>query len=507
MNNKQLSDFVNKLSEHVNVKFVACIVLIISYIISFSYLLHDQSAEYMAWIFTFIVNTFFPFVWLEDFMKLSKILSTKNKSGELENPAHYYSYLYAFACVGITFLLQFVVLVFIMIKNENIRKMKKREKERQNNSLELNEKKVDTTNIATSDKLVERRDKVTTKLYITSTVLIWGIVAYNFSEYISILKDKEKDADPNLSRSLTKGSFTIGADIEWWISLIHNGALSIDGIWHEYVDAIQAPPMVKSFSMYCITFIAIFFGCFIRIPRHPLSHNKNDRYRIVNIDTVFNAKFERRMKDYKELTMFFFASFISFCTLLFFFMISVPKNIALGLSFCCMVVYFAVFYKKIDKIFKTRENLQKIIYFFFCLIFAFLGTPPAIGLIEVGMRLANQSLNKKVWGVNLLSISVGFIFTFLLFFLYGYGIDKKWVFNDEGKPFKTFLAVMITMAISLFMALSTQFNMLTALYTGVVSLLKLVLKYLAPIGLISFIIVQFIFTFKNYQQFKRKTDG
>jgi len=123
------------------------------------------------------------------------------------------------------------------------------------------------------------------------------------------------------------------------------------------------------------------------------------------------------------------------------------------------------------------------------------------------MRLANQSLNKKVWGVNLLSISVGFIFTFLLFFLYGYGIDKKWVFNDEGKPFKTFLAVMITMAISLFMALSTQFNMLTALYTGVVSLLKLVLKYLAPIGLISFIIVQFIFTFKNYQQFKRKTDG
>jgi hypothetical protein len=391
-----------------------------------------------------------------------------------------------------------------MIKNENIRKMKKREKERQNEDPSVNEKKIDTTNIATTDKKVEFRDKVTTKLYITSTVLIWGIVAYNFSEYISILKDKEKDADPNLNKSLTKGSFTIGADIAWWTSQFHNGALSIDGIWHEYVDMIHAPAMVKSFSMYCITFIAIFFGCFIRIPRHPLSHNLNDRFRIVNIDTVFNANFERRMKDFKDLTMFFFAAFISFCTMLFFFMISIPKNITLGMSFVCMVVYFAVFFERKNKIFQSRKKLQQMIYFFLCLIFAFLGTPPAISLIELGLRLGNQSLiNFKM----AMPIAVLVIFAFLLFFMYGYGVDKKWIFNDEGKPFKTFLAVMITMAISLFMALSMQFNILTALYTFIASMLKLILKYIAPIGLISFIIVQFIYTFKNYQIFKRKTDG
>jgi hypothetical protein len=462
----------------------------------------------MAWIFTFIVNTFFPFVWLEDFIKLSKILSSRNKAGDLENPVHFYSYLYAFVCVGITFILQFVVLVFIMIKNENIRKMKKREKERQNEDPSLTEKKIDTTNIATTDKKVEFRDKVTTKLYITSTVLIWGIVAYNFSEYISVLKDKEKDADPNLSKSLTKGSFTIGADIAWWISLLHNGALSIDGIWHEYVDMIHAPAMIKSFSMYCITFIAIFFGCFIRIPRHPLSHNLSDRFRIVNIDTVFNAKFERRMKDFKDLTMFFFAAFISFCTMVFFFLLSIPKNITLGMSFVCMVVYFAVFFKKKDKIFKSKQKLQKIIYFFLCLIFAFLGTPPAISLVELGLRFANQTLNKPFYGgLNSLAVASVFVFVFLLFFMYGYGVDKKWVFNDEGRPFKTFLAVMITMAISLFMAFSMHYNILTVLYTAIASILKLILKYIAPIGLISFIIVQFIFTFKNYQIFKRKTDG
>jgi len=394
-----------------------------------------------------------------------------------------------------------------MIKNENIRKMKKREQKRQSEDPSSNEKKIVLTNIATSDKKVEFRDKVTTKLYITSTVFIWGIIAYNFSEYVSVLKDKEKGADPNLNKSLTKGSFTVGADIAWWIGLLHNGALSIDGIWHEYVDMIHAPALAKSFSIYCITFIAIFFGCFIRIPRHPLSHNLNDRYRIVNIDTVFNAKFERRMKDYKDLTMFFLAAFISFCTMVFFFLIghflSIPKNYTLGMSFVSMVVYFAVFFKEKNKIFESKEKLQKIIYFFLCLIFTILGTPPAIGLIELGLRLGNITLNNN-YGLPITSI---IIFTFLLFFMYGYGIDKKWVFNDEGKPFKTFLAVMITMAISLFMALSTQFNILTALYTGIASALKLILKYIAPIGLISFIIVQFIFTFKNYQIYKRQTDG
>jgi type IV secretory pathway TrbL component len=84
---------------------------------------------------------------------------------------------------------------------------------------------------------------------------------------------------------------------------------------------------------------------------------------------------------------------------------------------------------------------------------------------------------------------------------------KNWILHEDDLPFKTFLSILITMTISLFIGLSAHYDMFTFLYNLVSYPMKFILMYLAPITILGLVLVQFVFAYKNYQITKYYTDG
>ena len=162
-----------------NFQIVLYVLCLFFYIISFHYLFINSSAQYMAWILTFVVNAIYPFVWLVDYYKVLQLLDSNQSPYKT-------SYLYTSVCLFITIILQFVVLVFVISKNENIRKRTQSILERNDNT---NKNTISPNFIETKDKRLIKRDTIIKKLYVTNTVLIWCSWFNNLS---NIAKDLAK---------------------------------------------------------------------------------------------------------------------------------------------------------------------------------------------------------------------------------------------------------------------------------------------------------------------------
>ena len=103
--------------------FFICIVL---YILSFVFLYQRGITEYIAYVFVFIVNFIFPFVWLKDYRQFMHF-NFGNTRDVLWNSSSSISQIFMHIrsnAIYVVLGLQMITMLFILLKNENVRKMK-----------------------------------------------------------------------------------------------------------------------------------------------------------------------------------------------------------------------------------------------------------------------------------------------------------------------------------------------------------------------------------------------
>lgn len=506
--------YTNILDEKYVKKVILYFVSIIMYIVSFVYLFKQKSAEYIVYVFIFIVNAIFPFTWIEDFYNFIKY-----NFGPFEdffNLPHT-KLLVIYRSLGIYFasLLQFLALFLVLLNNENVRKMKKATEDDNSN-------RPKKTGLDTGNKKTEHYDKVITIMFVTISTLIWSLIGYTFSD------NKMFPAKSDYTSPLIK-------TIKWLLNQPFTLINNADILWQKNMNKINTTPLIKAFGMYCVVFIVVFFGAFVRIPvmRDPKKHHPMDRFHIVNMESAFPQTFERNIEDYRNLALFFFCSILSICLGIFMYLItkgfkllaninvpSAVSKVVLGIG---TIMFFSIFFAQRHNVLPDSFSVKKLIFFLLCIVFSLLGTPVVMAILQLFAEMGAISSMQKLYMffkcmgktdcnyteirtlntnrvLSVLSCIVGIV---LLFTVYGLGVDKKWVSNDSGKSFLMFNVVLVTMAISLFMALSTQYRLGSTLYKYIKSLIEFVLVYIAPLGISVFSIVQMYFAFENYKKYRK----
>ena len=524
-------------------KVVYYILSVILQIISFSFLFDFRQTEYIVYVFSFVVYCVSPFLWIQELRELG----TNLKGSSVYNLFKYKEF-----SIYLSSVLTFLGIFLVILTNENIRKQKvgiNKAREEKGYHEQTEEERDETLNsLKTKDKQKEHYSKVVLILYTTVVALTWGLIGETFSNSTTFIKNKW-EYDTN---GFTK---TMG----WLLDQPHDLLYLLDKQWHKITNKIHVNPLLKCFSFYCITFVSMFFGLFIRFPKNYSEIRDEEYYgedkkkvsrvkreqknreakfgaiKIINMQNIFTQKFYRNITDYKHTALFFICAFI--CTAFFMcinFLSLFRDFMWKKTSFVLFTgLIFGLFFGLRDKIVGSVESVKTLVMFLLAVIFSLLGTPVVLGIMQlfmesgllggfVGMfsnfflKLANRfrkepldflSLDRTLnAGGSFLSILTFLIFIFLLFLIFGAGVDK-WFVEGNDKQIRLFNALLITMAVSLFIGLSAYYNMFTNLYKVIKTIIETTLVYVAPIGIVVLSLVLFIFAMKNHDKFLYKTDG
>ena len=345
-------DFVRNISLETG-SFVVPIIL---YIISFFQLFNHSSAEYLSWILLFILNNTFPFVWMKEFVKMGALVGKSEKaSGSM--------ILYSYMSIIVTYFFQFIMLLFVILKNENVRRGKERRGEYE---------KEGNQNIKTNNFGVELRDKIISILFITSNVLIWAMVGDLFSTYLDPTK---KDIGK------LREDFPIGTRIKAFTDLIPGILDSMDRNWHGLLSVLMPfPNLSKAFLMYCITFLIVIFSFFIRFKYRRIDQDKQkdisgnrslvtDGYDIVNIGNLFGDDFYNNIIHYRNLAKVVLVLLITLiCPIVFSILYFIFKSqltgdqkktsliILLVLIIICIVISLSVVFSPKSDLFESNDE-------------------------------------------------------------------------------------------------------------------------------------------------------
>ena len=481
-------------------------ISIIMYCISFFYLFGKSlPSTYIVYVFAFILNTVFPFIWIQDFFGID----SKNINGHR-------LVLYRSYGVGIALSMQFLSLFLVVLANENIRKMKVYSvpNDQQKNN---REKARDMTTNDADTRLAYKNIAI---LFVTITTLVWGVVGEAFSENKIIKLEVDGDT-PALVQT-----------VRWLLNQPYQLIYNFDTLWNNYMQKIQVSPLVKASGVFCSVFLVIFFGVFVRIHhfKHPLQHHVNDGFHIVNIGPMFPPYFKRNLEDYRNVSVFFLSLMISlvFGGIMLFlkscFKEWIPKFAVVGSTLAGFALFFGCFFGKRKEMFPDLFSVQKLIYFILCILFTMVGTPVILGalqlIVESGVLDGVMRFCLTLWNGftkgntsypmletlntnGLLGGSAFVISIVLMFTMFGLGLDRKWVVDSNGKPMQMFSATLITMSIAMFAALNTKYKVCTALYTFLKAIIELILVYLAPVTMVALSIVLFVFSYRNYMKYKQ----
>lgn len=495
------------------------IVSIILYIISFIHLNKKGSSEYVAYIFVFILNVLTPFIWLgsyrdivfNNFGNFSHMY--ENGKGNLGNILMQYRSW----GIYITFFLLFLSMLFVLMKNEDVRRMLKMNKDDEN----MREGK---SNLDTLNKTTEQNDKSIFAILVTIIVTIWSLVGHTFS--LPTEKDYGVSFFENMlyiqESYLQKDNTGFIRNIRWLLTLPKLFIQTIETKWMSQMDRIRTTPLVKSFSFYCITFIAVFFGIFVRIPIRPHRYKIMDRFNIVNMESPFPQKFERNIHSFRDFSMFVLCSLISIVLAIIMYTFgkstSMSKGILQFLTSAFVIIIFASMFGKKFDILPDSASVKSLIFFFLSIVFGLLGTPVILGILQIFTETGIFELPIKAFSEmlgtpisyartlnvgSLLNVLFMLIFLFLTFFIFGFGMKNNWVSNDNGKSMTMFNVILVCMALSLYVGLSTSYPISTLLYSMIKNTMEVVLIFIAPLALVILAIVQFIFAFKNHEKYKR----
>jgi hypothetical protein len=520
-----------------------------------------------------------PFLWIQDLRYFGNTLA----KGTYKN-----LFKYKEVSLGISFFLTFLAILLVILTNENIRKHKlgiHRKKEEKGFWDLFDHEKDDTdksykseiNSLKTKDKLRERNNKSILILYATLLSSQWGLVGEAFCRSNSFGKQD--------NRELYSSGFT--ETLAWLLDQPYITLNNLDKKIHNYTDKLNVTPLLKSFSLYCVTFISMFFGLFIRLPkgftkiRDESNYGKDkgnkrglarkqadaeERYRqvkIINMGNLFTPKFYRNLTDHKNTTLFFF-SFI-LCILVFIIM-NVTLPFTGGFSFkttikeyagktgfitllsSIIALIFGLCFGLRDKV--TTDTIENMVMLLISVVFALFGTPVILAIFQlllesglIGIILGGfinffvKMFNKLGRETDYITIprtlnNNGFFgwvagFSFLTLFLSMFGLGAtKWtprsginVYIDEkgnrkidrnehdDKGMRLFNAVLVTMAVSLFISLTPNYNMFTNLYQFIKTILELLLVYIVPIGSVGLSLALFVLSYKNHHKKIYQTDG
>lgn len=560
--------------------FIYYFVSIVLQIISLSYLFNHKSTEYLVYVFSFIIYCVSPFLWIQDLRYFGNTLA----KGTYKN-----LFKYKEVSLGISFFLTFLAILLVILTNENIRKHKlgiHRKKEEKGFWDLFDHEKDDTdksykseiNSLKTKDKLRERNNKSILILYATLLSSQWGLVGEAFCRSNSFGKQD--------NRELYSSGFT--ETLAWLLDQPYITLNNLDKKIHNYTDKLNVTPLLKSFSLYCVTFISMFFGLFIRLPkgftkiRDESNYGKDkgnkrglarkqadaeERYRqvkIINMGNLFTPKFYRNLVQHKNITLFFFS--IVLCILVFIIMnTTIPftggfsfkttikeyagKTGFITLLSSIIALIFGLCFGLRDKV--TTDTIENMVMLLISVVFALFGTPVILAILQlllesglIGIILGGfinffiKMLNKLFGNeIDFLTIprtlnNNGFFgwaagFSFLTLFLSMFGLGAtKWtpssginVYIDENgnrkidrnehddKGMRLFNAVLVTMAVSLFISLTPNYNMFTNLYQFIKTILELLLVYIVPIGSVGLSLALFVLSYKNHHKKIYQTDG
>ena len=455
-------------------------------IISFVFLFNFRSTEYIVYIFSFIIFCVSPFVWINDFLAVSTGLNTDSRYSTL--------FQYKEISLGISSLLIFLGIFLVILTNEKIRKQKVEQKLKAEkiDDWSADKKPAENLNSLKTSDSQEYNSKEILRLYALAVILSWGMVMETFS-----------DSTTFGDKGLTKSGFS-----EWMRELMnipHFIVGETDNVIHQQT-AGNVSPMIKAFSAYAVTFIVFFFGLFIRI---PLSGGRGfDKIHVVNMENIFNPKFFRNIDQNRNVAIFFTCTFIS--SLLFMFGLLIQKIpvvlpvYVLPIGFVSLTtLLFGSFFGMRHKI--DAKWVQIMIMFLLSVLCSLLGTPVIVGMLQFFLEIFGMSLitENSSW----LGLGISVVLSFFLIFSFVMYFSLTWINNDASKRIQIFNAVLVCMALSLFMGLSTTYHMFTNLYTFIRGILESLFVYIVPFLVIVVSIVLFALSFKSYQKGLIMTDG
>jgi hypothetical protein len=288
---KRMNDIKTIFAKYSDFTTGTIIVPILLYCISFSQLVEQGSTEYISWILTTALNLTFPFTWFSELLKC--ISHAKSATNPLESGA----VLFSVVSVGLTYLAHFIMLIFVLLKNENIRKRKERNGEF--------EKGFDQ-NLKVNDTGVELIDRIIAVLFITSSVVIWAIVGGIFYLFV-----------PYSEPGNESNKFPVGERVKSMISIFYSFMTSIDSTWHSWMNILPIPTVTKALLVYCVVFIVVLFTFFLRLKYRRSQANMDDKrkvhpygqpppslvldsHEIVNIPNIFGSEFDRNIYHYER---------------------------------------------------------------------------------------------------------------------------------------------------------------------------------------------------------------
>ena len=378
--------FLDGLDGHIDLKLGSFVVPIVMYCVSFPYILTNNASEYIAWILIFFLNVTFPFAYINELFMLSR---KTLKGGAISG----YIIAYSILSIVVAYALQFIVLLFVVLKNENIRKGKEKKGDYENEGKQ---------NIDTQDWIVEYRDKNIGILFISGAALIWAMVINHFASDLQLNLFNPDKLNANSVKETPQvqmdEKFPIGSRIHWFVDLFSKMLKSMDESWHEIVDNIPLGPLAKSSLVYCISFITIIFSVFIRFKyvRKNLKtlgpdgfHEESVRivkrkgHTIENVGSLFGKTFQTNVRLIRILAIvsivFFVIIFGGMLGYLFKFLLSLMKydigssfpdwfrfeHGLVGWAVVCSAVLFPAFFaekthqknKIKDKIFPLHESV------------------------------------------------------------------------------------------------------------------------------------------------------
>lgn len=469
------------IEEHTNVGIVVYLLSIVLYIVCFAYLFEKNSTEYIVWIVLFILNFITPVIWMMDMSKLYGLVS--NQLPEFNKNV----FTYGFFSLVISSIVSFITLFIVLLKNEKVRKVKKKQGHYQDTT--------ETPTLKTDIKGIEKRDRYISIIYTTLVVLYWSFIAFSFGEYLKNVP-------------IEREHFPFGSRIKVLMDIVPNLMSWFDSTIHFYTKQINMIPLVKSFWMYVAVFLIVFFGVFARVKYTGLSDFFQDedvkikqRIELVNMGPLFTRQFDKEFYSIRIFVMLLIA-FICTAVLGGLLMLSenmIPAQLKPFLILAAGFLLGLTFITKQEELF-PKGVIKNWIFFFLCVLFSLVSAPAFTGMTELVLSFIGVNMGKNV----IFIMPIVAVLILIIMCVVGMGVND-WISND-GYSMKTFLVLLVTMTISLFFALSTEYSMFKNTYNLIAFVLRFVMKFIAPFAMVVLSIVTLYFANINYNIMRHRAN-
>ena len=467
------------IEEHTNIGIVVYLLSIVLYIVCFVYLFEKNSTEYIVWIVLFILNFITPVIWMMDMSKLYSLVS--NQLPEFNKNV----FAYGFFSLVISSIVSFITLFIVLLKNEKVRKVKKKQGHYKDTT--------EPSTLKTDIHSVEKRDRYISIIYTTLVVMYWSFIAFSFGEYLNNI-------------SVEREKFPFGSRIKGLMDIVPNLMSWFDSSIHFYTRQINMIPLMKSFWMYVAVFLIVFFGVFARVKYSGLSDFFEDedvkikqRIELVNMGPLFTRHFD---KEFYSIRIFVMSLIAFICTAVLggLLMLSenmIPSQLKPFLIFAAGFSLVVMFLTKQDELF-PKGVVKNWIFLFLCLLFSLVSAPAFTGMTELVLSFMGVNMGKNA--MIMMLVAAVLIFTIM----YSVGMVNDWI--EDGEQMKPFLVLLVTMTISLFFALSTEYSMFKNAYDLIAFVLRFVMKFIAPFAMVVLSIVTLYFANINYNIMRHRAN-